>query len=188
MASSGHRRATMPRGRPDGGSVAPPRWRARTRRRESLCAVVALRRREERRITRLMDRRAIAGLRGCEPRAAASPRSSTPRRGWRPSSGAPRLPSAICALCSQAQRQGRWPRHAERSTVGPRAAACSSLGAPYLIGRRGAMGVHAGHRRGRALSGRWLPCAQAEPPRFRRGRRNRWFRCPCPARAEVRRI
>ncbi|XBI11648.1 hypothetical protein VPH35_138656 [Triticum aestivum] len=45
--------------------------------------------------------------------------------------------AAVCDLrsgraCSQAQRQGRWPRHAERSTVGPRAAACSSLGAPYL--------------------------------------------------------
>ena len=43
--------------------------------------------------------------------------------------------AAVCDLRSGracSQRQGRWPRHAQRSTVGPRAAACSSLGAPYL--------------------------------------------------------
>ncbi|XBI07990.1 hypothetical protein VPH35_135802 [Triticum aestivum] len=63
--------------------------------------------------------------------------------------------AAVCDLrsgkaCSQAQRRGRWPRHAERSTVGPRATACSVLGAAYFTGRRRAMGVCAGHRRGRA--------------------------------------
>lgn len=120
-------------------------------------------RRAKRRCARVGGSRRAKGrclgrrLRGCEPMAASSPRSSTPRRGWGASSRAPRLSSAASAVEGRlvakhnAEADGHGAPRGAPSGRGP-------LRAPRweprtTLGKRRAMGVRAGHRRGRVLGG-----------------------------------